>query len=81
MSKATQEMEPHPLVLYGKRRGWNYERTAKFFRIPYAVYRVLVRGFTSMSFDRADACERRSKGEVQAIDILRWQKRNRRNGY
>jgi hypothetical protein len=81
MSKATQKLDAHPLVLYGKSRGWNYERTAKFFRISYAVYRVLVRGFSSMSFDRADACEKRSKGEVRAIDILRWQKRNRRDGY
>jgi hypothetical protein len=34
-----------------------------------------------MSFERADSCERRAKGEVQAIEILRWQKRNRRDGY
>lgn len=81
MAKATKKIETHPLALYGWKRGWNHVRTAKFFRIPYAVFRVLVRGFSAMSFERADACEKRSKGEVQAIDILRWQKRNRRDGY
>lgn len=79
--KPTQEFEPHPLVAYGKRRGWAYARTAKFFGFPLGSFRQLVRGFYAMSFDRADQCERRSKGEVEAIEILRWQKRNRRDGY
>jgi hypothetical protein len=78
MAKRTQELEAHPLVVYGKGRGWAYARTAKFFRIPYSTYRILVRGLCGISFERAEQCERRSKGEVRAIDLLRWHERNRR---
>lgn len=81
MAKRPQDLEPHPLVVYGKTRGWNYERTAKFFRIPYSTYRILVRGLTGMSFERADAIERRSKSEIRAIELLRWHDRNNRRRY
>lgn len=81
MAKRPHDLEPHPLVIYGKSRGWKYARTAKFFRIPYSTFRILVRGLCGMSFERADAIERRAKGEIRAIDLLRWHERNRRNGY
>ena len=81
MAKRPHELEPHPLVVYGKARGWNYARTAKFFRIPYSSFRIIVRGLSGVSFERAESIERRSKSEIRAIELLRWHERNRRNGY
>ena len=68
----------HPCVDYGGSRGWDYARNAKFFRVPYSGYKKMVRGFTGCSFSRANLFEKRSRGEIQALDVLRWHERHRR---
>lgn len=70
--------EIHPCVVYGEKRGWDYARTAKFFGISYGVFKQMVRGFTGCSLSRADGFEKRSKGEIRSIEVLRWHERNRR---
>ena len=73
------KLQTHPLVRFGKAREWGYRRTARFFRIPHATFKKLVRGFVGMSLTRAQVCERRAKGEVTAIELLEWHQKNRRD--
>lgn len=71
-------MDPHPLVTYGEKRGLTRRQTAAVFSIRYGTFRQLVRGHTGAAFSRAELWEKESGGEVKAIDVMRWQERNRR---
>lgn len=75
---ATRKLDVHPAVLFARSRGWDYAKTAAFLRCPHGVFRQIVRGFCGVSIRRADQWERLSKGEIRAIDLLRWHERNRR---
>lgn len=72
-------MDPHPLVIYGKKRGLSRRQTAAVFKVPYGTFRQLVSGHTGAAFSRAEEWERASGGEVKAIDVMRWQERHRRS--
>lgn len=70
--------DKHPLVKFGESRGWDYLRTARFFRVPYGSFKQLVNGHTGASYKRAAAWEKRSKGAVLVIDVLAWHASHRR---
>jgi len=74
------ELEIHPLVAFAEAQSprWNYATAADFFEIPISTFKQMVRGFTGCSFTRADDCEKRSKGRVTALSIMRWHERNKR---
>ena len=63
----------HPLVAFGAERGWDYRRTAAYFSVPYSTFKQLAAGFTRASFNRAMAWQRRSRGKVQAAEVMAWQ--------
>jgi hypothetical protein len=73
-------MEVHPAVVFGKRRGWDYTKTAAALDCEYGAFKQIVRGFRGLSVTRADEWERLSRGELRSIDLLRWHQRNRRGG-
>ena len=75
MSKTVQP-ETHPLVRYGERRGWKGRETAGHFVIKHSTFKQLVSGHTKASFQRASEWEKKSAGEILAIDVMRWQERN-----
>jgi len=70
--------ETHPLVRYGERRGWSRQQTADFFEVPFSTFKQLVSGHTGASFTRAEGWETRSGGEVLAVEVMHWQRRNRK---
>ncbi len=70
------EPELHPLVVYGEARQLSRRETAAVFEINYSTFRQLVCGHTRASFGRAEGWEKLSHGQVKAIDVMRWQKRN-----
>ncbi len=72
-------MDPHPLVIFGEKRGLSRRQTAAVFSIPYGTFRQLVRGHTGTAFGRAEEWESLSGGEVKAVDVMRWQERNRKS--
>ncbi len=73
------DLEQHPLERYRSRRGWTQDKSATHFGMPISTYKQVVRAFTGVSPKRADKIESASGGELQAIDILRWHQRNRRD--
>lgn len=70
--------DPHPLVQYGEQHGLSRRQTAAVFSIPYGTFRQLVSGHTGAAFARAEEWEDASDGEVRALDVMRWQERNRK---
>jgi hypothetical protein len=68
----------HPLDRFGRRRGWNQKETAAHFGVEYGHFRQLVTGHTGVSFARAALWEKKSRGEVRAVEVLRWHERNKR---
>ena len=68
----------HPLTEYGKQRGLTQQQTAAVFEINYGTFRQLVSGHTGASFSRAEGWEHSSEGAVKAIEVMRWQKLNRK---
>jgi len=72
--------DPHPLVRYGKKRGWNYEKTAAHFGVTASksTFRVLVNGFSGVSWERARRWSELADGEFSATEVMMWHERNRR---
>ena len=73
---ANQEL--HPIVVYGRSRGWRYPKIAKFLGVSDVQFRKIVTGWQGLSFSRANTWELKTKGAVRAIDLMRWHERNRR---
>lgn len=63
----------HPIAAYGKRQAWNAAQTASFFGLRKPRYYQLVGAHNSTTYERACDWERRTRGEVRAVDVLAWQ--------
>lgn len=70
--------DPHPLVAFCLVRGLSRREGAAALGIKYGEFRRLVTGHACASFRRAETWETRSDGLVKAIDVMRWQERNRK---
>ena len=78
MTESADSIDRHPLVEFADRREWDYSQLAAHFGLEYGVLKKIVRGFTGCSFSRAEHLASRSSGEFQAVDVMRWHQRNRR---
>lgn len=70
----------HPLAVYAMVHSLDQRRSARFFDIPYGVYRQIVTGHTSTGFARMEKWEKLSRGEVTALSAWGWQKLHRKDG-
>lgn len=73
------EADPHPLVIYAENHSLSRSQAAAVFGIPYGTFRQIVSGHAGIAFGRAERWEKASGGEVKAIDVMRWQERNRKS--
>jgi hypothetical protein len=65
-------MKEHPCETWGKSRGWNHVKTSEYLDINYSTYKRVVRGFAGVSVARAVEIQKKTRGKVQAIDVLLW---------
>lgn len=72
--------DPHPLVVFCVVKGISRREGAAALGVRYGVFRQLVAGHAGTSFARAERWEEKSGGLIKAIDVMRWQERNRKSG-
>ena len=68
----------NPLSKWARSKGYSYKQAAEELEIPYSTMRMLCANSRGISWNRASQIEKKTRGKLQAANLMEWFRRNKR---